>query len=44
MEKTEIELSSYTRHEDIFALPALLALLLLAAEAVLSGTILGRLP
>ncbi len=44
MEKTEIELSSYTRHEDIFALPALLALLLLALEAVLSATILGRLP
>ena len=45
MEKTEIELDSYTRHEEIFALPALLALLLLAAEQALSTlTRLGRLP
>ena len=45
MEKTEIELDSYTRHEEIFAIPALLALLLLAAEQALSTlTRLGRLP
>ena len=45
MEKTEIQLDSYTRHEEIFALPALLALLLLAAEQALTTlTRLGRLP
>lgn len=45
MEKTEIELDSYTRHEEIFAIPALLALLLLAAEQALTTlTRLGRLP
>lgn len=44
MEKTEIELDSYTRHEEIFAFPALLALFLLAAGQALESTRLGRLP
>lgn len=44
MEKTKIELDSYTRYEEVFAPLVILALLALAMEQVLGLTRLGRMP
>ena len=44
MEKSEVTLDSYTRHEERFAPWAIAALLLLGAEWVLGATVLGRVP